>query len=95
MDPIQQELHSFIVENFAVGSDVKAIGVDESLIQSGVVDSTGLLELVYFVESRYALHVSDQDLLPENFETIANISAYVAARTMRAPAASSHQQSRK
>jgi acyl carrier protein len=43
------------VENFAVGGDVRAIGVDESLIESGVVDSTGLLELVYFLESRYAL----------------------------------------
>jgi acyl carrier protein len=85
MNPIQQELHSFIVETFAVGGD-KAIGVDESLIQSGVVDSTGLLELVYFVESRYALHVPDQDLLPENFETIANISAYIAARMARVAA---------
>jgi acyl carrier protein len=91
MNPIQQELHSFIVENFAVGGDVKAIGVDESLIQSGVVDSTGLLELVYFVESRYALHVPDQDLLPENFETIANISAYVTARTQRDDVTSSPQ----
>jgi acyl carrier protein len=91
MNPIQQELHSFIVENFAVGGGVKAIGVDESLIQSGVVDSTGLLELVYFVESHYALHVPDQDLLPENFETIANISAYVTARTQRADVTSSPQ----
>jgi acyl carrier protein len=91
MNPIQQELHSFIVENFAVGGDVKAIGVDESLIQSGVVDSTGLLELVYFVESHYALHVPDQDLLPENFETIANISAYVTARMQRDDVTSSPQ----
>jgi acyl carrier protein len=80
MNPIQQELHSFLTENFAVDGEVNPIGLDESLIQSGVVDSTGLLELVSFVEMRYGLQVPDEDLLPENFETIASISAYITAR---------------
>jgi acyl carrier protein len=80
MNPIQQELHDFLTENFAVDGEVRPIGLGESLIQSGIVDSTGLLELVSFVETRYGLPVPDEDLLPENFETIANISAYITAR---------------
>jgi acyl carrier protein len=80
MNLIQQELHNFLTENFAVDGDVNPIGLDESLIESGVVDSTGLLELVSFVETRYGLQVPDEDLLPENFETLANISAYITKR---------------
>ena len=80
MNLIQQELHSFLTENFAVDGDANPIGLDESLIESGVVDSTGLLELVSFVETRYGLQIPDEDLLPENFETLANISAYITAR---------------
>lgn len=80
MNQIQRELHSFLTENFAIDEHVNPIGLDESLIVSGVVDSTGLLELVSFVETKYGLEVPDEDLLPENFETIERISAYVAAR---------------
>ena len=81
MNDIQRQLHDFLLENFALDGELNHIDVDQSLIQSGIVDSTGLLELVSFVESKYALSVPDDDLLPENFETIANISAYIVART--------------
>jgi acyl carrier protein len=80
VNPIEQELRNFLTENFAIVSDAPPIGNTESLIETGIVDSTGLLELVSFIETRYGLEIPDQDLLPENFETIANISTYVASR---------------
>jgi acyl carrier protein len=80
VNPIEEELRNFLMENFAIVSDAPPIGNTESLIETGIVDSTGLLELVSFIETRYGLEIPDQDLLPENFETIANISTYVASR---------------
>jgi acyl carrier protein len=87
VNAIEQELRNFLTENFVIVSDASPIGKTESLIETGIVDSTGLLELVSFIETRYGLEIPDQDLLPENFETIANISTYVAAR-MQTDAAS-------
>jgi acyl carrier protein len=92
MNALERELRNFLSENFAVdGSD--AIGVQESLIGSGIVDSTGLLELVSFVENTYALEVPDQDLLPDNFETIERIVTYVSSRLTPANAAAAAQPS--
>jgi acyl carrier protein len=81
MNTIEEELRSFLTDNFALDGTVSPIGLTDSLIEAGVVDSTGLLELVLFVETRYGFEVPDVDLLPENFETLANISRYIAART--------------
>ena len=80
MNPIEQELRNFLNDNFALDGDVNPIAATDSLIELGVVDSTGLLELVSFVETNYGLEIPDADLLPENFETLANISHYVASR---------------
>ena len=79
MNPFERELRNFLAENFALNTG-DTIDAKESLIASGIVDSTGLLELVSFVETTYALEVPDKDLLPENFETIENITAYVQSR---------------
>ena len=87
MNDTQRQLHDFLLENFALDGELNHIDVNQSLIQTGVVDSTGLLELVSFVESTYGITVPDEDLLPENFESIANISAYVMARSAAAAAA--------
>jgi acyl carrier protein len=84
MNPIERELRNFLADNYAI-EDGDAIGTTESLIGSGIVDSTGLLELVSFVETTYAIEVPDQDLLPENFETIESITTYIASRTRPAP----------
>ena len=81
MNAIEEELRSFVNDNFALDADVNPISATDSLIETGVVDSTGLLELVSFVETRYGLEIPDVDLLPENFETLANISQYIATRT--------------
>jgi len=71
--PVKDTVMNFIRENFIMGrSDVK---LDEkvSLIDSGVMDSTGVLELVEFLEAQYAIKIDDEELVPENLETIENI----------------------
>ncbi len=82
---IEQRIKQFIVENFYV-SDADALTADTSLINGGYVDSTGMLELVGFLEVEYAIQVSEEELVPENFETIARMVAYLdGKRAQKAP----------
>jgi len=74
------EIRSFIVENFLYGQDD---GFEEnvSLLEKGIIDSTGVLELVSFVEDKYGISVEDEELIPENFDSLANLSSYIARKT--------------
>jgi len=55
-----------------------------SLLDAGIIDSTGVLELVCFLESQFAIEIADDEMLPENLDSIAAISAYVQRKTHRA-----------
>jgi acyl carrier protein len=76
---IREQVHDFIRTNFLYDN---AAPVDDSasLSELGILDETGALELVMFVEETYGLVVEDADLLPENFDTVANVAAFVADR---------------
>lgn len=78
-----EEIRAYIVENFLLGED-EGLDESESLIESGVVDSTGVLELVSFLEGRFAIEVADEDLVPENLDRIPDIAAFVG-RKLAAP----------
>jgi acyl carrier protein len=73
-------LRRFFVENFPLGGDLDTLGRDDSLLEAGVIDSTGVLELIGFVEATYGIAVPDEDLLPENFDSIANVLGYLERR---------------
>jgi acyl carrier protein len=72
----EERIRRFIVENFYV-SDATALTTDTSLIEGGYVDSTGMLEVVGFLEEQFSIRVEDEDLVPANFETIGRIAAYL------------------
>ena len=74
--PVAQGVRRFIAENFFV-SDQSLLADDASLITGGVVDSTGLLEVIAFLESEYGIVVLDQEMVPDNLETVGRISAFV------------------
>ncbi len=57
------------------------IGTDQSLLGSGILDSTGILELVSYIEERFELKFLDEELIGENFDTIARIAAIVKKKT--------------
>lgn len=73
-------IRAFIADNFPLGGDVDSLDGTTSLLEAGVIDSTGVLELIGFVEETYGISVPDEDLLPENFDSIDNVLQYVARR---------------
>ena len=79
-DP-ERVLRAFLVENFPLGGDIENLDPDVSLLEAGVIDSTGVLELIGFLEDTFGLSIPDEDLVPANFDSIANILGYVARRS--------------
>ena len=76
---VQVKIRSFIRENFLFGSQDK-VGDDGSLLEAGVIDSTGAMELVTFLEREFGIAIDDQDLVPENLDSIAAMTSFVARK---------------
>jgi acyl carrier protein len=75
-------IRQFIIENFLFGEDGN-LEEGTSFLESGIVDSTGILELVAFLEEKFGISVADDELIPENLDSIANVVAYLQKkRTM-------------
>lgn len=79
-ETIAQEIKDFVVANFLFGQQGAGLPEDQSFLESGVIDSTGVLELVAFLEQRYGIAVADRELLPENLDSIQNVSRFVARK---------------
>lgn len=76
---LELEIHKFIVDNFMFGQ-ADGLKYDESLLQKGVIDSTGVLELVSFLQDNFNITVEDDEIVPSNLETINGIVAYVSKK---------------
>jgi acyl carrier protein len=77
---VASELEQFIVTELTQGTGITSIAPDDDLLAQEIIDSHGLLEVVGFLESRYSITVADEDLLPENFQSLASIEAFVARK---------------
>jgi len=75
--PIDQQIRAFIIENFLFGESDNGLTNTDSLLEKGVIDSTGVLELIAFIEVTYGIKVKDEELLPENLDTISSIAEYI------------------
>jgi acyl carrier protein len=80
MDILSSEIKEFIVTNFLFGQSPETLTDDQSFLESGIIDSTGMLELVSFVEQRYGIAIADRELVPENLDSLRNISQFVARK---------------
>ncbi len=76
MDDKIQQIRSFIVETFLFGDD-SALREDTSFIQNGIVDSTGILELISFMENTFHIKIQDDELIPENLDSLSNIGHFL------------------
>jgi acyl carrier protein len=80
VETVLPEIKEFIVTNFLFGQEGKGLTREASFLENGIIDSTGLLELVAFVEQRYGIAIADRELLPENLDSLQNVSQFVARK---------------
>jgi acyl carrier protein len=77
---IETDVRRFITENFPLGGSGADLAGGDSLLEAGVIDSVGVLELIEHLEATYELRIPDADVLPENLDSIDAIARYVARR---------------
>jgi acyl carrier protein len=78
----REEIKSFIAQNFLFSADSSSLGDSESLLEKGIVDSTGILELVTHIEEAYGIRVLDQEMLPANLDSIEAIAGFIERKKL-------------
>lgn len=76
----REELRKFVIDNFLFGQNGESLHDAASFLEAGIVDSTGVLELVTFIEQRFGIVMQDGDLVPENLDTIDNAVRFIEGR---------------
>jgi acyl carrier protein len=79
-DTIKDSIRAFIIDSFLFGDTSQAIADDMSLIENNLVDSTGVLELVFFLESNFGISVKDTEVVPENLDSIGAMAAFIESK---------------
>lgn len=74
-----QHIRTFIVDNFMLGRD-SGFDNDESLLESGIIDSTGIMHVVAFLEEQFVITIEDEDLVAENLDSVSRIARFVGAK---------------
>lgn len=80
MSSVKDVVRDFILENFLMGGERDALKDEDSFLEHRVIDSTGFIELISFLEERFAIKVLDKELVPENLDSLDAIDAFVARK---------------
>lgn len=76
-----QKIREFIFENFLFDAEDDALGNDTSFLEQGIIDSTGVLELVDWLEEEFGISVEDDELVPENLDSVNLLAAYIGRKS--------------
>ena len=79
MEEIKTTIKQFIIDNFLFGDD-SGLEDNTSFLEEGIIDSTGMLELITFLEEEFAIQLDDEELIPENLDSINNLEAFLAKK---------------
>jgi acyl carrier protein len=71
------ELENFLLTEIVVDENIESLSPDDDLIMQGIIDSLGIMKLVGYLEDNFKIIISDDDLVPENFQTIANLEKLI------------------
>lgn len=83
-DALRDQIRAFILENYLFTDDTSALDLDASLLERGIVDSTGMLEIIFFIEEQLGVKVKDEEMIPENLDGVNRIAAFVEAKRQAA-----------
>ena len=80
MSELKDKIRSFIVDNFLFGND-DGLTDSASFLEEGIIDSTGILELVSYIEEEFLFSIEDEELIPENLDSINNVVNYIEKKS--------------
>ena len=74
---MKQEIREFIFKNYLIGGEEKDLNDKDSFLEKGIIDSTGILELVMFIEENYNIEVEDEEVIPDNLDSVQKVCDYI------------------
>jgi acyl carrier protein len=77
LEEVSQSIRNYLFENFLYGYDGNELSNDESFLEFGVLDSTGIIELITFIESEFDIEIEDTEIIPENLDSVNCVSRFV------------------
>jgi acyl carrier protein len=80
MTTVEQQIRTFLVENFSLDGDIARLPGSRSLTERGIVDSVGIVEVLTFLETHYDIQINDDETVPENIDTIDNMVRFVTMK---------------
>lgn len=76
----RRRIKQYILKNFLFSDDENALGDQDSLVRGAILDSTGIYELIMFIEEEFKLSIAAEEMTPDNFDTIETIDAFIARK---------------
>lgn len=80
----EKKVRDYILENFLFAAEGTELDGDASFLDMGIIDSTGVLEIIFFIEEEFSIKMDDVDMLPENLDSVNNIVRYVESHRIPA-----------
>ena len=80
MDDVKKQLRDYIVDNFLFGDTETQFSDEESFMEKGILDSTGILDVILYLEENFDMKVEDDELIPENLDSIDNLDAFITRK---------------
>lgn len=77
---MRDEIRDFIFKNFLFDDSASALDDSDSFLEKGIIDSTGMLELVAFLEEKHGIRIEDEELVPENLDSVARIVEFISKK---------------
>ena len=77
MENIKQDIREYIVDHFLFGDDGNSFTDQDSFMEHGILDSTGILDVILFVEENYGVKVDDDEIIPENLDSLDNLESFI------------------
>lgn len=81
---IEAKIREFVLKSYLFTTDASALANDASFMQNGIMDSTGILELIMFLHDEFGVDVHDDEMVPENLDSVNNVVAFVKLKSANA-----------
>lgn len=80
MSSVESQLRTFILENYLFSDDESLLNSKDSFLEKGIMDSTGILEVIFFIEEQFEIKVADDEMVPENLDSVNNLVAFIGRK---------------
>lgn len=78
---VEDKVRNYILENYLFTEDQSELNSEDSFLEKGIIDSTGILEIIFFLKEEFEISVGDEEIIPENLDSVNNIVKYINSKS--------------